>query len=138
MKCILKENVNEGEKVFYVVFKYCDEVFGSINLKIIYFILEFEYFVDSSWIYFEIEIGYEKQDYDFGNNGNDEFNFSIIYIIGVILNNSKLLFIFLYCVDCYGFEEFIGKWGEEISSFDSDKQVFVVKCINNGGKYIVD
>ena len=90
MKCTLKENVNEGEKVPYVVFKHRDEVFGSTNLKTIHSISEPEYSVDSSRIYSEIEIGYEKQDYDLGNNGNDEFNFSTTYTTGVTLNNSKL------------------------------------------------
>ena len=61
MKCTLKENVNEGEKVPYVVFKHRDEVFGSTNLKTIHSISEPEYSVDSSRIYSEIEIGYEKQ-----------------------------------------------------------------------------
>mgnify|MGYP006909822490 FL=1 len=138
MKCTLKENVNEGEKVPYVVFKHRDEVFGSTNLKTIHSISEPEYSVDSSRIYSEIEIGYEKQDYDLGNNGNDEFNFSTTYTTGVTLNNSKLSLISPYRADCYGFEELIGKRGEETSSSDSDKQVFAVKCINNGGKYIVD
>ena len=130
--------MNEGEKVPYVVFKHRDEVFGSTNLKTIHSISEPEYSVDSSRIYSEIEIGYEKQDYDLGNNGNDEFNFSTTYTTGVTLNNSKLSLISPYRADCYGFEELIGKRGEETSSSDSDKQVFAVKCINNGGKYIVD
>lgn len=98
MKCTLKENVNEGEKVPYVVFKHRDEVFGSTNLKTIHSISEPEYSVDSSRIYSEIEIGYEKQDYDLGNNGNDEFNFSTTYTTGVTLNNSKLSLISPYPV----------------------------------------
>lgn len=138
VKCTIKESVDNEDLVPYVVFKHRDEVFGSTNLKTIRAISEPEYSVDSSRIYAEIEIGYEKQDYDIGNNGNDEFNFSTTYTTGVTLKNSKLSLVSPFRADCYGFEELIEKRGEETSSSDSDKQVFVVKCINDSGKYIVD
>lgn len=138
VKCTINDNVDEEDKVPYVVFKHRDEVFGSTNLKTIHTISEPEYSVDGSRIYSEIEIGYEKQDYDLGNNGNDEFNFSTSYTTGVTLNNSKLSLISPYRADCYGFEELIEKRGEETSSSDSDKQIFAIKCTSDGTKYVID
>lgn len=139
VKCTIKNNVDKDDKVPYVVFKHRDEVFASTNLKTVRTISEPEYSVDKSRIYSEIEIGYEKQDYDIGNNGNDEFNFSTIYTTGVTLSNSKLSLVSPYRADCYGFEELVEKRGEETSSSDSDKQIFVVKCsADDGTKYVVD
>lgn len=138
VKCTIKDSLDEEDKVPYVVFKHRDEVFGSTNLKTIRTISEPEYSVDAGRIYAEIEIGYQKQDYDLGNNGNDEYNFSTTYTTGITLKSSKLSLVSPFRADCYGFEELIEKRGEETSSSDSDKQVFVVKCNNIDGKYVVD
>lgn len=137
VKCTIKE-VDPEDLVPYVVFKHRDEVFGSTNLKTIRTLSEPEYSVDASRIYSEVEIGYEKQDYDLGNNGNDEFNFNTTYTTGVTLKNSKLSLVSPFRADCYGFEELVEKRGEETSSSDSDNQLFAVKCINKDGKYVVD
>lgn len=138
VKCTVKADTDEEDKVPYVVFKHRDEVFGSTNLKTIRTISEPEYSVDAGRIYAEIEIGYQKQDYDLGNNGNDEFNFNTTYTTGVSLKSSKLSLVSPFRADCYGFEELVEKRGEETSSSDSDKQVFVVKCNLVDGKYEID
>ncbi len=134
------EEEDPDEKIPIVIFKHRDEVFSGRAVKSISVIAEPEYEVAGDRMYSEIQVGYEKQDYDLGNNGNDEFNFSNIYTTGVTLNSSKLSLISPFRADCYGFEEMTEKRGEDTSSTDSDQQTFIVKVSSQkvDDKYMID
>ncbi len=91
-------------------------------------------------LYSELRIGYEKQDYDLGNSGNDEWNFTNRYATDVQLSAKTLELISPYRADCYGIEEAAGKRGQETSSSESDGDLWMVKVLEEpvGGRYVID
>lgn len=131
---------SDDDKVPVVTFRHRDEVFSDKSVKTISLISEPEYSVAGERIYAQVQIGYEKQDYDIGNNGNDEFNFSGTYTTGHSFKESKLALLCPFRADCYGFEELAQKTGEETSSTDSDQQTFIVKVetVKVDDKYVLD
>lgn len=112
-----------------VTFKHRSEVFKSTIIKRIELYTAPEYKVADDRIYSELQIGYEKQDYDYGNNGYDEFNFTNRYTTGVTLKNATLSLICPYRADCYGFEELAEKRGTDTSSTGSDTHIFLVNVL---------
>lgn len=137
VECTVKSS-GSSNKVPFVVFKHRDEVFGRGSVKTIKSVSEPQYSVASDRIYSSIQIGYSKQDYDLGNNGKDEFNFTVNYTTGVLLSDKQLSMLSPYRADCYGFEELVGKRGEDTSSSDSDEQIFAVMCHLEDSVYIID
>lgn len=132
--------LTKKEEAALVTFKHRSEVFKNRVVKKIRLFTEPEYKIESSRIYSELQVGYEKQDYDNGNNGYDEFNFTNYYTSGVALREKTLALICPYRADCYGFEELAEKRGSETSSTDSDSHIFLVNVLSEkvGGKYIID
>ena len=101
--------------------------------------------VDAERLYSELRIGFKKQEYDLGNSGNDEWNFTSVYTLESQLREKVLEMICPYRADCYGIEELAGKRNIETSATDSDGDLFLVKIQgpNPGsdqwtGKYILD
>lgn len=101
--------------------------------------------VDAERLYSELRIGFKKQEYDLGNSGNDEWNFTSVYTLESQLREKVLEMICPYRADCYGIEELAGKRNIETSATDSDGDLFLVKIQepNPGsdqwtGKYIID
>lgn len=101
--------------------------------------------VDGERLVSEVRIGYEKKDYDLGNSGNDEWNFTNIYTTDSKLREKALELICPYRADCYGIEELAGKRNIETSSTDSDSDIFLVKIKEPDmgsdqwtGKYLLD
>lgn len=101
--------------------------------------------VDSERLFSEIRIGYAKQEYDLGNSGNDEWNFTSVYTTNSQLREKALELICPYRADCYGIEELAGKRNMETSSTDSDSDLFLVKIqepdVESGswtGKFLLD
>lgn len=131
---------SDEDKVPAVLFKHRDEIFNGRLVKTINILSEPEYEVASDRIYSQMQIGYEKQDYDIGNNGKDEFNFSVSYTTGLSLKDSKLSLLCPYRADCYGFEELAEKRGDDTSSTENDQQTFIVKVLpgKEKEKYILD
>lgn len=84
------------------------------------------YSVSAQRIYSEIKAGYEKQDYDLGNNGKDEFNTEIIYSSDADLRTQTLDFLCPYRADSYGFQELARKAFDEKSSSSSDDNTFII------------
>lgn len=123
-----------------VTFKHRSEVFKNQVIKRIQLFTEPKYTVAGDRIHSELQIGYEKQDYDNGNNGYDEFNFTNYYATGITIKGSTLRLICPYRADCYGFEELAEKRGAETSSTDTDAHVFLVNVLPNksDGKYVID
>ena len=93
--------------------------------------------VNSSLIYSQVNVGYEKQDYD-SVNGKDEFRFTNIYNTGITLTDNKLELISPYRADAYGIEFLTQKIGEDTTDNESDTGVFFVCAYDNGSEYRLD
>lgn len=149
-----------GAKIYSSFTKFCNwmsSVFGyvyDINGKVITFRPRRDYFgeevvkvvenynsyqmnVNSSLIYSQVNVGYEKQDYD-SVNGKDEFRFTNIYNTGTTLTDGKLELISPYRADAYGIEFLSQKAGEDTTDNESDNGVFFVCARLVGNNYILD
>ena len=93
--------------------------------------------VNSSLIYSQVNVGYEKQGYD-SVNGKDEFRFTNIYNTGITLTDNKLELISPYRADAYGIEFLTQKIGEDTTDNESDTGVFFVCAYDNGSEYRLD
>lgn len=143
---------NAGRTSAVVRFRHRSEVYRAEVVKVVEPVAEPSYKVDSSGIYSNVQAGYTRQDYDSGNTGYDEFNFSCSYTTGVTLKDKKLELMCPYRADCYGMEEAVNK-GQEASSpatsgqddtgeeaTSSDNDVFLVRVAPElkGGMYAPD
>lgn len=93
--------------------------------------------VNSSLIYSQVNVGYEKQDYD-SVNGKDEFRFTNIYNTGVTMTDHKLELISPYRADAYGIEFLTQRIGEDTTDNESDNGVFFVCVQSAGDSYVLD
>lgn len=149
-----------GAKVYSSFTKFCNwmsAVFGyvyDVNDKVVTFRPRKDYFgdsvvkeikdyngysmkINSSLIYSQVNVGYEKQDYD-SVNGKDEFRFTNIYNTGITMSDHKLELISPYRADAYGIEFLAQKIGEDTTDNESDTSVFFV-CVNDdGSRYVLD
>lgn len=123
-----------------ITFKHRSEVFANEVVKSIRIATETRFCINKGLIYSALKIGYEKQDYDNGNNGFDEFNFTNHYKTGTTLSTTTLELLCPYRADCYGFEQVAEKIGKPQESGDSDNDVFIVKVLPElaNKKYILD
>lgn len=122
-----------------VVFRHRTDLFSREVVKVLSPVGGLELSVLNDLLYSGVNIGYEKQDYDNGNTGRDEWNFESYYLTGVSLKEQKLELVCPYRADCYGFEELVAK-REEQESTDSDEDIWLVKCDVNqsSGSWILD
>lgn len=105
---------------------------------------EFNCKIEPSLIYSQVNVGYNKQDYD-SINGRDEFRFTTEYSTGITLTNNKFELISPYRADAYGIEFLAQKRGADTTDKDSDNDVFFVGAkmsadgarweLVRGGKY---
>lgn len=93
--------------------------------------------VNSSLVYSQFSIGYEKQDYE-SVNGKDEFRFTNNYTTGITITDNKLEMISPYRADAFGIEFLAQKIGEDTTDNASDNTVFFVCATLMGDKYILD
>ena len=93
--------------------------------------------INSSLIYSQINVGYEKQDYD-SINGKDEFRFVNFYNTGTTLTDNKLDLISPYRADAYGIEFLAQTIGEDTTDNSSDTGVFFVCANLTDDKYVLD
>lgn len=123
-----------------VTFRHRSEVFANEVVKSIRIATEPRFCINKGLIYSALKIGYEKQDYDNGNNGFDEFNFTNHYKTGTTLSTTTLELLCPYRADCYGFEQVAEKIGKPQESGDSDNDVFIVKVLPelSNERYIID
>lgn len=121
-----------------IIFLHRSELFSKYSKKGVGMASGFNYSVASDRIYSYIQIGYEKQDYDFGNNGSDEFNFNNTYTTGCTIKDSKLTIMSPYRADCYGFVELAEKRNQDSTTTDSDKQIFIVIAFEYVDEYRLD
>lgn len=137
VKCTVTEIEVEEKKYPTVVFKHKSEVFDKSSVLYLTNISDCTYKLATDRLYSRLTIGYEKQDYDLGNNGKDEFNFKSVYTTGVILDDKELNMVSPYRADSYGIEELSNKIGEETSSTGSDTQIFAISCVKTENEYVV-
>lgn len=114
------------------------DLFSTKNKIVIGSVSDFNYSVASDRIYSSVQIGYEKQDYDFGNNGSDEFNFNNTYTTGCTIKDSKLTIMSPYRADCYGFVELAEKRNQDSTTTESDQQIFIVVAVEGEYGYDLD
>lgn len=93
--------------------------------------------VNSSLIYSQVNVGYDKQDYD-SVNGKDEFRFTNEYSTGITMTDNKLELISPYRADAYGIEFLAQQIGEDTTDNSSDTDVFFVCVQTDGNRYILD
>lgn len=93
--------------------------------------------VNSSLIYSQVNVGYDKQDYD-SVNGKDEFRFTNEYSTGITITENKLEIISPYRADAYGIEFLAQQIGEDTTDNSSDTDVFFVCVQSDGDRYILD
>lgn len=139
-ECLVKCTVTESEdtvKYPTVIFKHKSEVFDKTSVLYLTNVSDCVYKLATDRLYSKVAIGYNKQDYDLGNNGKDEFNFKSVYTTGVTLDDKELNMVSPYRADSYGVEELTGKIGEDTSSTESDSQVFAISCVKSGNEYVV-
>jgi hypothetical protein len=120
-----------------VTFRPRKDYFADKKVKEVKNFTGYQMKVNSSLIYSQVNVGYEKQDYD-SVNGKDEFRFTNIYNTGITMTDNKLELISPYRADAYGIEFLAQKIGEDTTDKSTDNSVFFV-CANNGGdRYILD
>lgn len=138
--CLVKCTVTESEdtvKYPTVIFKHKSEVFDKTSVLYLTNVSDCTYKLATDRLYARLAIGYNKQDYDLGNNGKDEFNFKSVYTTGITLDDKELNMVSPYRADSYGIEELSNKIGEETSSTESDTQLFAISCVKTDNEYVV-
>lgn len=137
VKCTVTESDVDDTKYPTVFFKHKNEVFDKSSVLYLTNVSDCTYKLATDRLYSRLTIGYEKQDYDLGNNGKDEFNFKSVYTTGITLDDKELNMVSPYRADSYGVEELSNKIGEETSSTESDTQLFAVSCVKTDNEYVV-
>ena len=120
-----------------VTFRPRKDYFGDEVVKTIENYNGYSMSVNSSLVYSQVNVGYDKQDYD-SVNGKDEFRFTNIYNTGITLTDNKLELISPYRADAYGIEFLAQKIGEDTTDDSNDTDVFFVCVQSEGDKYILD
>lgn len=120
-----------------VTFRPRKDYFGDKVVKTIEDYHGYQMSVNSSLIYSQVNVGYEKQEYD-SVNGKDEFRFTNIYNTGLTISDGKLELISPYRADAYGIEFLAQRIGEDTTDNSSDTNVFFV-CVKKGSSpYVLD
>lgn len=120
-----------------VTFRPREDYFGKEVVKVIDNYNGYQMNVNSSLIYSQVSVGYNKQDYD-SVNGKDEFRFTNYYNTGVTMTDGKFEIISPYRTDAYGIEFLSQKIGEDTTDNESDNGIFFI-CVNEeSGKYVLD
>lgn len=120
-----------------ITFRHRDDYFGNNVVKTIKNYTGYTMNINSSLIYSQVRIGYEKQDYN-SVNGKDEFRFTNEYTTGITITDNKLELISPYRADAYGIEFLAEKIGEDTTDNESDTDVFFVCAYSDGDKYKLD
>lgn len=122
-----------------VTFLHRSDLFQSSSVKSLSRTNGFQRSVDNSMLYAEVKIGFDDQEYDNGNTGNDEWNSEYTYLTGNAMKSATLDLVCPYRADCYGVEELVAKSSEKEKT-DKDEDVFIVKCLESvvDGRWRID
>lgn len=120
-----------------ITFRPRKDYFGSEVVKKIEDYNDYTMSVNSSLVYSQVNVGYDKQDYD-SVNGKDEFRFTNQYTTGITITENKLELISPYRADAYGIEFLVQKIGEDTTDDSSDTDIFFVCVQSDGDKYTLD
>ena len=118
-----------------IEFKHRKEIFSD-NAKVVEIenAKYFNYKIENSVLYSSVLIGYDKKDYD-SVNGRDEFNFNSSYTTGFSVNGKKIELKSPFRADSYGIEFLVEKRGQDTTDNNSDKDIFFVTGVEEGGYY---
>lgn len=126
---------NDDKSIFFI---HRNELFrADATVKTLKNVREVDYNVDSSQIYSDINLGYDKQDYN-EPNGRYEFNFDVIYKNRCDCSDKSLSLKSKYRADGYGIEFLVRDKEATTTDTDSDQSVFFMLCKESGGKLIPD
>lgn len=120
-----------------ITFRHRDDYFGNNVVKTIENYTGYTMNINSSLIYSQVRIGYEKKDYN-SVNGKDEFRFTNEYTTGITITDNKLELISPYRADAYGIEFLAEKIGEDTTDNESDTDIFFVCAYSDVDKYKLD
>lgn len=121
-----------------VVFAHRSALFDTSAVKVLDGVNGFKMEVDDSTLYSEVEIGYEKKDYDSSDLEGKEFNGLATYLSGVSLNDRKLTLTCPMRADCMGIEQALRKRSEEKKDDKKeDNDVFIVVCSRDGNGNLI-
>lgn len=120
-----------------ITFRPRSDYFTDKEVKVVDNYNSYSRTINSSLIYSQFSIGYEKQDYE-SVNGKDEFRFTNNYTTGIIMTDNKLDMISPYRADAYGIEFLVEKIGENTTDNSSDNTVFFVGVQESDGKFVFD
>lgn len=120
-----------------VTFRPRKDYFADVLVKRVEDFNGYQMNVNASLIYSQVNVGYEKQDYD-SVNGKDEFRFTNIYNTGTTMTDNRLELVSPYRADAYGIEFLTQKIGEDTTDNETDNNVFFVCARSNGENYILD
>lgn len=120
-----------------VTFRPRKDYFGNEVIKKIEDFNDYTMSVNSSLVYSQVNVGYDKQDYD-SVNGKDEFRFTNQYTTGITITENKLDLISPYRADAYGIEFLAQKIGEDTTDNSSDTDVFFVCVQSDEDRYMLD
>lgn len=120
----IREDSNGNQIVAFVHRK---ELFNDTSVKKIHEVTDLNYTIDQSLIYGNVEIGYEKHDYE-AECGRDEWNFTNYYTTGIEVVDKTLSLKSKYRADCYGFEFTAQKRSQDSTDNKSDTTVFIAYC----------
>ena len=119
--------ISENAGSASVTFLHRSDLFQSSSVKSLTKANGFQKSVDNSMLYAEVKVGFDDQEYENGNTGNDEWNSEYTYLTGNAMKSATLDLVSPYRADCYGIEELVAKSSEKEKT-DKDEDVFIVKC----------
>lgn len=130
--------ISENAGSASVTFLHRSDLFSS-SVKTLTKANGFQKSVDNSMLYAEVKVGFDDQEYENGNTGNDEWNSEYTYLTGNAMKSATLDLVSPYRADCYGVEELVAKRSEKEKT-DKDEDVFIVKCLDDvvSGRWRID
>lgn len=112
-----------------VVFAHRTKLFDTTKVKMLEGVKSLRRTLAEDAVYSEVEIGYDKKDYDSSDLEGKEFNGLATFITGVDLNDRKLTLSCPLRADCMGIEQALRKRTEDKKDDKKeDNDVFIVVC----------
>ena len=108
-----------------VHFMHRSNIFGSDVVKVIDFVNDVKFSIDTDLIYAEVQAGYAKKDYG-EINGRYEKNFTNYYTTGYNATDKKLQLISKYRADVYGIEFTARKSESKTTDDKADEDIFTL------------
>lgn len=121
-----------------VTFAHRTKMFDPSAVKKLSSVNNFSQKIAEDVIYSEVNVGYQKKDYDSSDLEGKEFNGEATYSTGMTLGSNQLSLICPMRADCMGIEQALRKRSEQSKDDKKeDNDVFVVVCSPTDSGYII-